>query len=267
MNAEAEELSLTLVKVKPKDQLICDFLNAQGHNVIIKDIENFRRKIFSNDSSDHAMLHLISKLESEQYDVRFRVNIYNELESIFWIHQTAIENVKRFPEVLVMGATYSNNRHKLPFINIAGIGSLLGGRRRRELYGLLTFNVAGGWMYDEKESSYKWFLEQLKSAVWPGEDDDGPDVMVTDRDMALKAAIVDVFSCTKRINCHFHIICNFKSNVKKLVSQVEWNGVVEALKKIKDSKTETEYLVSFNEYSSIAERSQDPVKMMNYMKQ
>lgn len=235
--------------------------------MIVKDIENFRRKIFSNDSSDHAMLKLISKLEGEHYDVRFKFNIHQELESIFRIHQTVIDNVKSFPEVLVMDATYSTNKHKLPFINITGTGDLVDGHCHRELYGLCTFNVAGGWMSDEKESSYKQFLEQLKSAIWPSEDDDGPGGMVTDRDLALKAAIKDAFPPTKRINCHFHIVCNFKTNVKKFVNQVEQNGVVEALKKIKNSKTEAEYLVGFNEYKLIVERSKDPMKMMNYMKQ
>ncbi|KAL0582173.1 hypothetical protein ABG067_008049, partial [Albugo candida] len=130
MDDTARELTLSLVKAGAKDSLICNFLNDQGNNVVVKDIENFRQKIFKNDTADNAMLSLITRLEDEDYDVRFRSNIHDELESIFWIHQSAIDNVKRFPEVLVMDATYSTNKHKLPFINIVGTGNLVTHRHK-----------------------------------------------------------------------------------------------------------------------------------------
>ncbi|KAI9497304.1 hypothetical protein BDB00DRAFT_868744 [Zychaea mexicana] len=58
-----------------------------------------------------------------------------------------------------MDATYKTNRHRLPFVNVVGTGSV-------GYPDLKTFCIAGGWVSEETNVSYDWFVKKLEEVVW-----------------------------------------------------------------------------------------------------
>jgi len=103
-----------------------------------------------------------------------------------------------------MDSTYKINKYRLPLLEIAGVTSTW-----------LTFSVAFVLLSNERENNFIWTLQKLKGLFFRG--DVYPQVIVSDRDLALINAISVVFPEATNILCRFHINKNVKANVKCLL--------------------------------------------------
>jgi hypothetical protein len=143
-------------------------------------------------------------------EVRYRVNQENKITCVFFIHCNGIEEVRRFPECIVLDATYKTNSHKIVLLNFVIAGTVCGKEKRNQL---TTIPVAGCWMSKEKEEDYHWALEQFKDIVWGINRPvalELPSVFVTDNDQALRNALSVVFPESKTLLCFVHVKRNFE---------------------------------------------------------
>lgn len=79
--------------------------NDDGVIMTLKDIYNLRQKIFDEDRNG-TFSRLFEFLTSRNYHIRYRINEEKMLDAIFVTHQSGLEKGQRFPEVVVMDATY-----------------------------------------------------------------------------------------------------------------------------------------------------------------
>ncbi|XP_052725869.1 uncharacterized protein LOC108336744 [Vigna angularis] len=101
-------------------------------------------------------------------------------------------------------------------------------------------------------SNFTWALEKLKGLFLTSED--GPKVIVTDRDLALMNAIANVFPESYQMLCRFHILKNVKAKCKMLVHSTEiWEVLMDAWENVMDCADESlfaEYVNGFQYASS-----------------
>lgn len=77
-----------------------------------------------------------------------------------------------------------------------------------------TFSVAFAFMDKEKEDNYTWVLKKLKGMMDP---ESLPDVIITERELAIVNAITRVFPKATRFPCRWHIEKNLFAKCRKEV--------------------------------------------------
>ncbi|CAG8517675.1 8547_t:CDS:2, partial [Cetraspora pellucida] len=141
------------------------------------------------------------------------------IKHLFFCYKESIKNTKCFSEVILIDATYKTNVYKLLFVNFVGISNL--GINR-----LHTFGITGAWILDESEKSYVWIIEHLASLIFS---DIFPSVFVTDNDLVLIGALGKIFPKSEHLLCTWHIMNNFKKNLKKHFSDISFDEVVKII--------------------------------------
>ena len=97
-----------------------------------------------------------------------------------------------FNIVFLMDSTYKTNKYRLPLLEIVGVTSTG-----------LTFSAAFAFLSSEKQNNFIWALERLRGLFMTSEG--GPQVIVTDRDLALMNVVGMVFPQCYHLLCRFHI--------------------------------------------------------------
>ncbi|XP_057443826.1 protein FAR1-RELATED SEQUENCE 5-like [Lotus japonicus] len=123
------------------------------------------------------MQHLMKKLVEANY-VHFERQQADssEIRDLFWAHPDAVRLFNTFPHVVIMDCTYKTNRYQIPLLEMVGLTSTG-----------LTFSIAFCYIVREHTIDYVWALECMKSLI--GDDARLPQVIVTDRDLALLSAV------------------------------------------------------------------------------
>ncbi|CAN1183106.1 Protein FAR1-RELATED SEQUENCE 5 [Linum perenne] len=123
---------------------------------------------------------------------------YQSVEStsvthVFMDHPEAVKLYRAYPYVVLLDSTYKTNRYGYPLVELIGIIPV-----RK------SFTIAYVIMKYESIDSYKWVLEKLKMLV---EEDSVPNVIVTDRELGLLAAIKETFPQSVHLLCIWHLEC------------------------------------------------------------
>ena len=226
LTKEEEEfvVEMSLNNVRPKNLLQQLHAKFPGNASTIKTIYNARLK---NRVADRAgrtqMQYLLMKLEEHNYYyMHRRCESTGEVRELFFAHPTSIELLRAFPQVLLMDCTYKITKYKYPLMEIVGVTSTG-----------MTFCVACAFVPAEKEENYTWVCETLRSLM---DERSYPNVIVTDRDMALMNAIDRTFPQTTHLLCRWHISRNVLANCKKHMLKkaicddflTEWNQAMYA---------------------------------------
>ena len=102
------------------------------------------------------------------------------IRDVFQAHPDSVKLLNVFHYVVVIDSTYKTNRYRLPLLEIVGMTPTS-----------LTFSVAFVFMESERANNMVWVLENLRGLIMS--DDCLPDVIVTDKDLALMSAVNIVF--------------------------------------------------------------------------
>ncbi|XP_057444454.1 protein FAR1-RELATED SEQUENCE 5-like [Lotus japonicus] len=123
------------------------------------------------------MQHLMKKLVEAKY-VHFERQQADssEIRDLFWAHPDAVRLFNTFSHVVIMDCTYKTNRYQIPLLEMVGLTSTG-----------LTFSIAFCYIVREHTIDYVWALECMKSLIT--NDARLPQVIVTDRDLALLSAV------------------------------------------------------------------------------
>jgi hypothetical protein len=115
----------------------------------------------------------------------------------FFSHISMAQLSQHFNIVFVLDCTYKTNRFGKPFLNIVGITSTY-----------ITFNAGFALMREENEVEYTWALKLFSRIV-------SPDVIVTDRELALMNTINTVYPKSQNLLCIWHVNKNILAQIKK----------------------------------------------------
>ncbi|XP_028126433.1 uncharacterized protein LOC114323158 [Camellia sinensis] len=216
--------------VRPKEILVTlkrkDALNV----TTMKTIYNVRhRNNVIEKAGRSQMQHLLGELEKHNYIKWHRCdNNTMTVTDLFWAHLVNLDLLRSFPKVLTMDCTYKTNRYRLPLLEIVGVTSTD-----------MSFSIAFANLQFERIDNYVWVLTTLRSLL---DDIAIPEVIVTDRELALMHAIDRVFSTSRHLSCRWHIDRNVLSKYKKMFkSKEEWDKFVSLWNFLVLSSTELEY--------------------------
>ncbi|XP_058784248.1 protein FAR-RED ELONGATED HYPOCOTYL 3-like [Vicia villosa] len=127
-----------------------------------------------------------------------------------------------------MDSTYKTNKYRQPLFEIVGMTSTK-----------LTFAVAFAYMECEQTESYCWVLDKRKQLFM--KKDVGPQVILTDRDLALMKEIEVMFPTMHNFLCLFHINKNVGMKCKEYVLKDMQETIDTLWKDVVCASSEVEY--------------------------
>ncbi len=171
-----------------------------------RDIYNARALINCDKLDGYTPTAALIKLFDEKkipYLVKWTDNNSNRLLGIVWTFPYCLQMWKRFPEVISFDNTYNTNRFKLPLFQATGqtcLGSV--------------YNAAFGLIDNERREGFQFLSESVRQLA-ARHMIRQPDVVITDFDDAMKAALDDQFPEAQQQLCIHHIISNVLLKAKQ----------------------------------------------------
>lgn len=230
MNKEIMTSIDTQLKAQATPSQVMTSLRLQDDNCFLKkkDIYNVKQAIrLKNLGPLSPIQYLLRELERDNWYFQFRMQeISHEVTHLFFVEKHTVEILKGNSEVFLMDCTYKTNKFKLPLLVIIGHTSLG-----------ITFYVGFAFLAKEHEEDFVWVLTALKEYLVQTEVD-APEVLVTDRDMGLIAAIRTVFPDTAHLLCIWHVNKNVLAHCKPAFPTTEaWEAFYAAWHNVIQSKT------------------------------
>ncbi|KAJ3676892.1 hypothetical protein LUZ60_002616 [Juncus effusus] len=137
--------------------------------------------------------------------------------NFFWVDDRSRAAYHYFGDVITFDTTYRTNKYKMPFAPFTGVN-----------HHLQSIQFGCALMQDETAESFKWVFETWLEAMGGH----APNAIITDQDLAMKIAIVEVLPDTRYRLCIGHIKKKFgeklshvyykKSKFKKDVKKLIW---------------------------------------------
>ncbi|KAJ1388696.1 MULE transposase domain [Sesbania bispinosa] len=216
--------------------LLNGLLTLKDHNkdnvTTIKQVYNARQAFRASQRGPKTEWQQLMKLmERDKYVLYWHRKHENSnvVRDILWTHPYAIKLLNMFHIVLIIDTTYKINKYQLPLLEIVGVTSTG-----------LTFSVAFAYMEQARSNNFTWVLEKLRAMILIL--DTSPQVIVTDKDIALMNAVEKVFPMSAHLLCQFHIARNVKAKCKLLVSPInKWEPIMGAWMSLMHSATERDY--------------------------
>ncbi|KAG6997080.1 hypothetical protein FOFC_07968 [Fusarium oxysporum] len=164
-----------------------------------RDIYNARALINRDKLSGYTPTAALIKLFDElhiPYLAKWVDNEPSRLVGLVWTFPYCLQMWKRFPEVISFDNTYNTNRFKLPLFQATGqtcLGSV--------------FNAAFGLIDNERREGFQFLSESIRQLA-EQHSIRRPDVIITDFDEQMKAALNDQFPDVQQQLCIHHINSN-----------------------------------------------------------
>ena len=163
-----------------------------------RDIYNARALINRETLGGHTPTAALLKLFAEKeipYLVKWADDEPNRLVGLVWTFPYCVQMWKRFPKVVGFDITYNTNRFKLPLFQATGQTCLR-----------TVFSVAFGLIDNERKEGF-WFLTKSMQLARQHSIRE-PDVIITDFDKQMKAALNEAFPDVQQQLCIHHINSN-----------------------------------------------------------
>ncbi|KAE8219630.1 hypothetical protein CF326_g8915 [Tilletia indica] len=197
--------------------------------VTSKDVSNLlqrhRREVLHGRAPAEALLEWLREQEWPHITKIAAVDTGVErLEGLFFAHPRGLELLRRFGTVILIDATYNTNQHRLPLLHMVGITS-----------SNRSFTVALAFLPDETTMTYSWALSALQQLA----PDWNPDVVVTDDDAALGAALLNTLTSPyAHIHCQWHVRQNVEKQARpRLLDQELFHQFMSDFDELRDSTT------------------------------
>ncbi|CAL5374942.1 unnamed protein product [Camellia sinensis] len=201
---EKTSVDMSKSMVSPKEILVTlkqrDALNV----TTMKTIYNIhhKQKVVEMDGSSQ-MQQLLGELEKYNYIERHRCEEKNmTITDLFWAHSVSLDFLRSFPLVLIKDCIHKTNRYGLPLLEIIGVTSTN-----------MSFFVAFAYIQFEHVDNYIWVLNTLRSLM---NDIALPELIVTDKKLALMNAIDRVLTTSRHFLCRWQISRNILTKCKKM---------------------------------------------------
>lgn len=164
-----------------------------------RDIYNARAQINREKLDGHtSTAALIKHFDKKKipYLVKWADDEPNRLLGLVWTFPYCLQMWKRFPEVLSFDNTYNTNRFKLPLFQATGqtcLGSV--------------YNAAWGVIDNERREGFQFLADSMRQLLEQHSIRE-PEIIITDFDNSMKAALNDQFPNVQQQLCIQHILSN-----------------------------------------------------------
>ena len=181
---------------------------------------DIRRALANSNVEQHRggnqFLSIERMLRTGRYTYRYDLTEEGQLSRLFVAHEHSISQAQRFPEVVIIDATYKTNIAGVPLVHIVGVDNLASDKSTDSLR---TFFIAYALVINEKKDSYTWLMKCLQSVIYDVANGPYvPGLFVTDNDASLRSAIKEVFPAVPRSLCSWHIRMNFETRLDNCIN-------------------------------------------------
>ena len=197
-----------IVKEKHPDTLCTrkDIYNARAR---------LRRKKLGGLSPTAALIKLFDE-RSIPYVVKWSTAEPDRLVGLIWTFPYCVQMWKRFPEIMSFDNTYNTNRFKLPLFQVTGQTCLKS-----------VYNAAFGLIDNERREGFQFLAEGVR-LLTERHAIQLPDVVITDYDEQMKAALGHQFPDSQQQLCIHHINANVLLNAKRKWKDAKEEGANES---------------------------------------
>ncbi|XP_074265811.1 protein FAR1-RELATED SEQUENCE 5-like [Silene latifolia] len=205
---EVETLSTS--GVQPRNILSSLRLKNPNIQAVARTVYNAKIKIRNEKLDGKSMIEaLFEEFGRAKFLYNYKCDEDNHLTHLFLAHPKSVMLSKIYRKVYVLDCTYKTNMYKMPLLDVIGISS-----SNKFFYSCFVF------LKKEKDEDYVWALEMFKEMIGPTFQ---PLVIVSDRDMALKKAILVVFPQSIHLLCIWHIQKNIVAKCKShFIKDEDW---------------------------------------------
>lgn len=113
------------------------------NNIIKKDLDNIKQLAVKN---DETISNFIRHLQNKGYQVNYHTNEEDRVTAIFFIHDNALEELRRFPEAVVLDTTYNTSKQKMKLLSFVVPSTLASREGKQKGNQLATIPVAAAWL-------------------------------------------------------------------------------------------------------------------------
>lgn len=130
------------------------------------------------------------QVENSNFFYEIQCDEDSRMINFFWVDARSRLAYQQFGDVISFDTTYKTNKYSMPFAPFVGLNNH---------YQSILFGCA--LLQDESERSFIWLFETFLKAM----DGKKPKSVITDQDLAMKAALGKVFPETRHRLCLWHI--------------------------------------------------------------
>ncbi|EEC80328.1 hypothetical protein OsI_22378 [Oryza sativa Indica Group] len=167
-----------------------------------KDISNFKSKLGSEyrcRDIPETIAHFEEiKKDDPNFFYKIQLDKEDRVQNIFWVDGAARNAYKDFKDCISFDCTYMTNMYNMPCAPFIGIN------RHGQ-----SIQLGCGFLRNEKTETFVWLFQEFLEAMEGVE----PINIITDQDLAMKAAIALVFPHAKHRNCRWHIMQNAQKKI------------------------------------------------------
>ncbi|KAK4763589.1 hypothetical protein SAY87_013027 [Trapa incisa] len=151
-----------------------------------------RRLVLEAGDAELFLEHLMHmQEENPKFFYAVDLNEEHKLRNIFWVNVKGMEDYTKFGDVVCIDTTYFTNKHKIPLVLFIGVNRYI----QPTLFGCAL-------IADDTVFTYVWLIQTWFIAM--GER--APQVVLSDQDNALKAAVTQVLPVTRHCFSLWHVL-------------------------------------------------------------
>ncbi|MBW0569487.1 hypothetical protein O181_109202 [Austropuccinia psidii MF-1] len=204
--SQISQMSESLLMPKKIQAQLCSQRESEKP-AILQEIYNQVKKVKKDKLKGRRPIDaLIDTLKEGNFVWSYERDAEGHINSLFFTHPIDIELFHGFTHVILMDCTYKTNKCKIPLFHIVGFSSTN-----------KTFPGAFCLMKNETELSYTWALNKYIAKVLNNTNLFPPQVIVVDRDLALKNSLRKLFPDSKVMLCIWHINKDVYSHFMKKI--------------------------------------------------
>lgn len=161
------------------------------------------RSLVLDPGDSQVLLEYFMQMQEENPKFFYAVDLNEEhrLRNVFWVDAKGMEDYTNFGDVVSFDTTYFTNKYKIPLVLFVGVNHHV----QPTLLGCAL--IADETVYTFVWLFQTWFLAMGERA---------PQVILTDQNSAIKAAVAAVFPDTRHCFCLWHVLEKIPRNLEYL---------------------------------------------------
>ena len=177
-----------------------------GKEFLMRDLHNQRAKIRRQELAKVSPnQHLLQELQtSDLWFVAHQLDGYEQITQLFFAFEPSLDLLKMNSDVLFIDCTYKTNKYNMPLCIFNGVSACN-----------KSFYIGFAFLQHEDKDSYHWALRKVLELFRRVGEEEGPKVVLTDKEDALIAGLEQAMPASYHILCVWHINKNILARATK----------------------------------------------------
>lgn len=183
-----------------------------GKNFLMRDLHNQRAKIRRQELAKATPVqHLLQELQTlDLWFIDHQLDGHGQLKQLFFAFEPSLDLLKMYPDVLFIDYTYKTNKYNMPLCIFNGVSA-----------SNKSFYIGFAFLRHEDKDLHHWILSRVRELFRRVGKEEGPKVVLTDKEDVLIAGLEEVMPASYHILCVWHINKNILARATKFFPRPE----------------------------------------------